>query len=73
MYRVEIAVEKEYAECVCVYEKAPPKCCSSLACPIACRSEVDPAPQPLRLVELGWLWRSFLRSGMGVLGGMCGF
>lgn len=36
VYRVEITVEKEHAEGVCVYEQAPPRCCSSLAYPIAC-------------------------------------
>lgn len=71
--RVEIAVEKEHAECVCVYEKAAPGVLLLLGQLHSMQSEVDPAPQPSRLVELCWLWRSFLRTGMGVWVGCVGF
>lgn len=54
MYRVEIAVEKEHAERVCVYEEAAPEVLLLLGLLHTLRSEVDPAPQPSRFVELCW-------------------
>lgn len=50
---------------VCVRESAP-EVLLLLGRLHSTQSEVDPAPQPSRLVELGWLWRSFLKTSMGV-------
>lgn len=54
--------------------KQPPKCCSLLAYSIAQGRKPTLLPNRRRLVELGWLWRSFLGTSMGVwLGGLVGF
>lgn len=57
--------EWQVSVCLCARESAP-EVLLLLGRLHSTQSEVDPAPQPSRLVELGWLWRSFLRTGMGI-------